>query len=93
MTVLDAFDLAVCDDAELGRRAAACDGQTRPESIERYVALAQARAALPLVGPTILGESRRYFRDVTFIVPAARAHRAQPPRRERAAEVRRRARA
>jgi hypothetical protein len=36
MTVLDAFDLAVCDlavcdDAELGRRAAAGDAQARRE--------------------------------------------------------------
>jgi RNA polymerase sigma factor (sigma-70 family) len=40
MTVLDAFDLAVCNDAELARRAAAGDAQARRESIERYVPLA-----------------------------------------------------
>jgi len=47
MTALDAFDLAVCGDAELGRRTAAGDAQARRDLIERY---AQARAALPLVG-------------------------------------------
>ena len=30
MTPLDAFDLAVCDDAELGRRTAA--GDARPDA-------------------------------------------------------------
>src|SRR3954449_8012853 len=44
MTVLDAFDLAVCDDAELGRRAAAGDAQARRELIERYVPLARSLA-------------------------------------------------
>src|SRR3954454_21404429 len=41
MTVLDAYDLAVCDDAELGRRVAAGDAQARRELIERYVPLAR----------------------------------------------------
>src|SRR5216110_3301521 len=44
MTVLDAFDLAVCDDAELGRRAAAGEAQARRELIERYVPLARRLA-------------------------------------------------
>ena len=44
MTVLDAFDLAVCDDAELGRRAAAGDARARRELIERYVPLARRLA-------------------------------------------------
>src|SRR3954468_8589521 len=44
MTVLDAFDLAVCDDAELGRRTAAGDAQARRELIERYVPLARRLA-------------------------------------------------
>ena len=44
MTVLDAFDLAVCDDAELGRRAAAGDARARRELIERYVPLARSLA-------------------------------------------------
>ena len=44
MTVLDAFDLAMCDDAELGRRAAAGDAQARRELIERYVPLARSLA-------------------------------------------------
>ena len=44
MTVLDAFDLAVCDDAELGRRAAAGDTRARRELIERYVPLARRLA-------------------------------------------------
>ena len=44
MTALDAFDLAVCDDAELGRRAAAGDAQARRELIERYVPLARRLA-------------------------------------------------
>ena len=52
MTVLDAFDLAVGDDAELGRRAAAGDARARRELIDRYrPARAQARAcatAVPL---------------------------------------------
>src|SRR3954451_3421264 len=44
MTVLDAFDLAVCDDAELGRRAAAGDARARRELIERYLPLARRLA-------------------------------------------------
>src|SRR3954468_12307994 len=44
MTVLDAFDLAVCDDAELGRRAAVGDAQARRELIERYIPLARSLA-------------------------------------------------
>jgi RNA polymerase sigma-B factor len=44
MTALDAFHLAVCDDAELGRRAAAGDAQARRELIERYVPLARRLA-------------------------------------------------
>ena len=44
MTPLDAFDLAVCDDAELGRRTAAGDAQARRELIERYVPLARRLA-------------------------------------------------
>src|SRR4051794_39346962 len=44
MPVLDAFDLAACDDAELGRRAAAGDVQARRELIERYVPLARSLA-------------------------------------------------
>src|SRR4051812_43231497 len=44
MTLLDAFDLAVCDDAQLGRRAAAGDAQARRELIERYVPLARGLA-------------------------------------------------
>src|SRR3954451_20038659 len=47
MTVLDAFDLAVCDDAELGRRVAAGDAQARRELIERYVPLARWLALRP----------------------------------------------
>src|SRR3954453_7255398 len=42
--VLDAFDLAVCDDAELGRRAAAGDAPARRELIERYLPLARRLA-------------------------------------------------
>jgi hypothetical protein len=42
MTVLDAFDLTVCDDAELGRRAAAGDARARGELIERYVVFVSA---------------------------------------------------
>jgi len=49
MTVLDACELAVCDDAELVRRAAAGDARPRRVLIAPYVPLAaQARAALPL---------------------------------------------
>ena len=44
MTVLDAFDLAVCDDAQLGRRAAAGDPRARHELIERYLPLARGLA-------------------------------------------------
>jgi RNA polymerase sigma factor (sigma-70 family) len=44
MSALDAFDLAVCDDTELGRRAAAGDVQARRELIERYVPLARRLA-------------------------------------------------
>jgi RNA polymerase sigma-B factor len=44
MTVLDAFDLAACNDAELGRRTAAGDAQARRELITRYVPLARALA-------------------------------------------------
>src|SRR5437763_15860664 len=44
MTVLNAFDLAACDDAELGRRAAAGDARARRELIERYVPLARRLA-------------------------------------------------
>src|SRR2546423_6869654 len=44
MTVFDAFDLAACDDAELGRRAAAGDAQARRELIERYIPLARSLA-------------------------------------------------
>src|SRR3954462_3554984 len=44
MTLLDAFDLVVCDDAQLGRRAAAGDAQARRELIERYVPLARGLA-------------------------------------------------
>jgi hypothetical protein len=44
MTPLDAFDLAVCDDAELGPRTAAADAQPRRELIERYVPLARRLA-------------------------------------------------
>jgi hypothetical protein len=50
MTVLDAFHLAVYDDGELVRPAAAGDARPRHELIAPpYVALAaQPRAALPL---------------------------------------------
>src|SRR3954447_5574259 len=44
MTLLAAFDLVVCDDAQLGRRAAAGDAQARRELIERYVPLARSLA-------------------------------------------------
>jgi RNA polymerase sigma-B factor len=44
MTVLDAFHLAACDDAELGRRAAAGDSQARRALIERYIPLARRLA-------------------------------------------------
>jgi len=44
MTALDAFDLAVCDDAELARRAAAGDAQARRGLIERYLPLARSVA-------------------------------------------------
>jgi DNA-directed RNA polymerase specialized sigma subunit len=44
MTVLDDFDRASCDDAELGRRSAAGDAQVRRELIERYVPLARRLA-------------------------------------------------
>jgi RNA polymerase sigma-B factor len=108
MTVLDAFDLAICDDAQLGRRAAMGDARARQELIERYLPLARGLAlryrrsgepsddliqvaslALlkivdrwdPEMGyafssyavPTILGDLRHYFRDVTWFV--------RPPRR------------
>jgi RNA polymerase sigma-B factor len=41
MTVLDAFDLAACDDAQPGRRAAEGDAQARHELFERYLPLAR----------------------------------------------------
>src|SRR4051812_15896163 len=44
MTVLDAFDLAACDDAQPGSRAAAGDAQARHESFERYLPLARRLA-------------------------------------------------
>jgi DNA-directed RNA polymerase specialized sigma subunit len=44
MSVLDAFDLAGCDDAELGRPAAAGDAPARRELIERYLPLARMLA-------------------------------------------------
>jgi RNA polymerase sigma-B factor len=44
MTVLDAFDLAICDDAQLGRRAAMGDARARQELIERYLPLARGLA-------------------------------------------------
>jgi RNA polymerase sigma-B factor len=44
MTVLDAFDLAACDDAQPGRRAAARDAQARHELTERCLALARRLA-------------------------------------------------
>ena len=44
MTVLDALDLAICDDAQLGRRAAAGDARARHELIERYLPLARGLA-------------------------------------------------
>ena len=49
MTVLDAFDLAACDDAKPGRRAAAGD----------------ARAFSSYAMPTILGDLRHHSRDAT----------------------------
>jgi RNA polymerase sigma-B factor len=44
MTVLDDFDRAGCDDAELGRRSAAGDARARRELIERYLPLARRLA-------------------------------------------------
>src|SRR4051794_12056284 len=44
MPALDAFDLAACDDAQPGRRAAAGDAQARHESFERYLTLARRLA-------------------------------------------------
>jgi RNA polymerase sigma-B factor len=44
MTAFDAFDLAGCEDAELGRRAAAGDARARCALIERYVPLARRLA-------------------------------------------------
>jgi DNA-directed RNA polymerase specialized sigma subunit len=52
MTVLDAFALAVCDDAELGRRAAAGDAEARRELIERYLPLARRLASDTTEGAT-----------------------------------------
>jgi hypothetical protein len=52
MTVLDAFDLAACDDAQPGRRAAAGDAQ----------------AFSSCATPRILGDLRDYSRDATAAI-------------------------
>jgi RNA polymerase sigma-B factor len=44
MTVLDALDLAGCDDRELGRRAQAGDARARRALIERYLPFARRLA-------------------------------------------------